>query len=324
MRDSKGLWSDGEINELHLAAGYEEEVAEAQHRSLVEDYGAPPFTVLDARQGYWKERKRQWLALGIVAEEGRGIEKATANAAHPDHYSHRGAKTGGSSFDPFLTELLCAWFCPAGGGVLDPFAGGSVRGIVTAKMGLRYTGIELREEQVAANIAQAKSIGLEPLWVCGDSARLDEYIGAGAKYDMIFTCPPYYNLEEYSGEEADGSAKQTYTQFLGWYLGIFQQAVKHLRANRFLVVVVGDLRDKRGCYRNFVFDSARCFLNCGLHYYNEAVFVTPIGSLPIRTAAAFPKGRKLGKGHQNVLVFYKGDPREIGKHFPREVQLAEL
>lgn len=42
------------------------------HRSLTETFGAPPFSVLDARQGYWQERKRQWLALGIKSEIGRG------------------------------------------------------------------------------------------------------------------------------------------------------------------------------------------------------------------------------------------------------------
>jgi hypothetical protein len=32
----------------------------------------PPFSVLDARQGYWQERKRAWLSLGIQSEVGRG------------------------------------------------------------------------------------------------------------------------------------------------------------------------------------------------------------------------------------------------------------
>jgi len=35
-------------------------------------YVIPPFSVLDARQGYWQARKRAWLALGIQSELGRG------------------------------------------------------------------------------------------------------------------------------------------------------------------------------------------------------------------------------------------------------------
>ena len=40
--------------------------------SLSDRFGIPPFSVLDARQGYWQERKRAWLALGIQSELGRG------------------------------------------------------------------------------------------------------------------------------------------------------------------------------------------------------------------------------------------------------------
>jgi len=40
----------------------------------------PPFSVLSARDGWWQERKRQWLALGIQSELGRG-DATHSNAA---------------------------------------------------------------------------------------------------------------------------------------------------------------------------------------------------------------------------------------------------
>jgi hypothetical protein len=43
------------------------------------------------------------------------------------------ASTCTSIFDPVLCEIAYRWFCPSGGTVLDPFAGGSVRGIVASK-----------------------------------------------------------------------------------------------------------------------------------------------------------------------------------------------
>jgi hypothetical protein len=45
---------------------------EEAKRTLAERFGVPPFSVLDARQGYWQERKRAWIALGIESELGRG------------------------------------------------------------------------------------------------------------------------------------------------------------------------------------------------------------------------------------------------------------
>jgi hypothetical protein len=44
-----------------------------KHDSLLGDkFLVPPFTVLSARDGWWQERKRAWLALGIQSELGRG------------------------------------------------------------------------------------------------------------------------------------------------------------------------------------------------------------------------------------------------------------
>lgn len=44
-----------------------------------------------------------------------------------------------------------------------------------------------------------------------------------------------------------------------------------------------------------------------MSFYNEAILVTAVGSLSIRAGRPFSASRKLGKTHQNVLVFLKGD-----------------
>jgi hypothetical protein len=49
--------------------------------SLAGRFLIPPFSVLNAREGWWQDRKRAWLALGIKSEEGRGGSDAKANAA---------------------------------------------------------------------------------------------------------------------------------------------------------------------------------------------------------------------------------------------------
>ena len=65
--------------EERYAAGFDEgpkpqtgDGAEGARATLAERFGVPPFSVLDARQGYWQERKRAWLGLGIRSELGRG------------------------------------------------------------------------------------------------------------------------------------------------------------------------------------------------------------------------------------------------------------
>jgi DNA modification methylase len=229
---------------------------------------------------------------------------------------------GTSIFDPVLCEIAYAWFCPPDGTILDPFAGGSVRGIVAAYLGRRYAGVELRPEQVQANIRQAEALELKPHWIMGDAANVKEL--AAGEYDFIFSCPPYYDLEVYSDLEGELSALPTYDDFIAQYRAIVADCVSMLKDDRFACFVVGDIRDKHGYYRNFVSDTIAAFQDADAMLYNEAILVTAVGSLPIRVGRQFEAGRKLGKTHQNVLVFVKGDWRKATEACgPVEVGMLE-
>lgn len=236
---------------------------------------------------------------------------------------HDGA-TGTSIFDPVLCELIYRWFCPPAGKILDPFAGGSVRGIVAGMLGYTYIGIELSKRQLEANRSQAKEIlknGQGRVkWIEGDARQIRKL--AEGQYDLIFSCPPYGNLEIYSDDARDLSTME-HEQFVGAYRQIIHDSTHLLKPDRFACFVVGDFRDKQGFYRNFVGETVRAFEDTGMKLYNEAILITAVGSLPIRVGTAFGKYRKLGKTHQNVLVFFKGVPKEIPKNFP-EVQVEDM
>ena len=59
--------------------------------SLAERFGIPPFSVLNAREGWWQDRKRAWLALGISSELGRGDQLIPngGGAASRERYAGR-------------------------------------------------------------------------------------------------------------------------------------------------------------------------------------------------------------------------------------------
>ena len=126
--------------------------------------------------------------------------------------------------------------------------------------------------------------------------------------DLLFSCPPYGNLERYSDDEADLSTMR-YPRFLQTYRQIIKESVALLRPDRFACFVVGDFRDTKGLQRGFVGDTIAAFRDAGAQLYNEAILVTSAGSLPIRVGKAFEVSRKLGRTHQQVLVFVKGDAR---------------
>ena len=306
-----------EADELDALLGNEEEGEEPEKGkgNLSDRFLVPPFSVLNAREGWWQNRKRAWLALGIKSEEGRDIAPTSVSKNTPEYMQGRGNNEGGSIFDPVLCELAYAWFSPPGGIVLDPFAGGSVRGIVASKLGRQYIGHELRQEQVAANQQQGSEIcgddAAPPAWICGDSRNIDQTC-ADVKADLVFSCPPYADLEVYSDDPKDLSTLG-YEQFREAYFEIIKKACALLKPDRFACFVVGEVRNKKGNYYDFVGDTIKAFRAAGLEYYNEAILVTAVGSLPIRAGKQFSASRKLGKTHQNVLVFVKGDGKRAAK-----------
>jgi len=231
--------------------------------------------------------------------------------------------SGTSIFDPVLCEIVYRWFCPVDGSVLDPFAGGSVRGIVAAMLGHKYFGIDLSSTQLKANREQWSIISQKsyandkptPIWKTGDARDIQKLVKE--KCDLIFTCPPYGNLEVYSDDERDLSQIDIYDDFIDEYAKIINKSCQRLNDNRFACFVVGDYRNKQGFYNNFPGDTIWAFREAGLELYNEAILVTAVGSLPIRVAGGM-KNRKLGKTHQNVLIFFKGDLGKIKDDFVDE------
>lgn len=272
----------------------------------------PPFTVLDGRSGEWQERKRAWISMGINGKDGRDAElfgfsesllKMQGGYFHQDGTKRDTADT--SVFDPVLCELAYRWFSPENGQIVDPFAGGSVRGIVAGALGRNYWGCDLRQEQIDANELQAKSIDpvITPKWVCGDSM---ETLPDAPLADMVFSCPPYGDLEVYSNNPNDLSNMEWHT-FVAAYKRIILRSVERMKQDSFACFVVGDFRDKKGHYRNFVSTTIEAFEECGARLYNEAILATSVGSAAMRVTKQFQSGRKMAKTHQNVLVFIKGD-----------------
>lgn len=294
----------------------------------------PPFTVLDSKTGRWQSRKRDWLYLGIESEVGRGNIHQSKNSCYTGASKWAGNRGGGyvdlsleqgtyedtsgtSVFDPVLCELVYSWFMPEKPslGILDPFAGGSVRGIVAGRLGYQYNGIELRQEQVEANVKQALEIPCSPNphWICGDSSQIEKMVGD--EYDLLFTCPPYWNLERYSDIPADLSTCDHWGEFADRYGRILNKSARRLKSERFAVVVVGNIRDKNGFIKDMRPVTAQAMKDAGFEFYNDFVLLTSIGSLPLRVNGQFSKGRKAGSAHQYVQVFFHGNPESIKRDF---------
>lgn len=337
------------------------EAADAERAivTLRDRFIVPPFSIFDTRTAWWQDRKRAWRAVGIRSEIGRGEDGdatkdgLTYSKTHqaPDVYRKKNEyedaigrpvtwdefyeacpnvklASNTSIFDPVITEMAVRWYSHEGDRILDPFAGGSVRGGVSALLGRKYTGVDLSERQIAANIANWAEIKKdpvsgekvpEPTWICGDSLNIKEL--AGGAYDMLLTCPPYADLEVYSKDERDLS-NMNYDDFSRTYCEIIKRAVSMLKENAFAVVVVGDVRDRKGAYRNFIGLTIDAFQRAGMTYYNEGILITSTGAAATVVNRQFANSRKLGKTHQNVLVFHdEGGIHSVNLDDPEETEV---
>jgi 1-aminocyclopropane-1-carboxylate deaminase/D-cysteine desulfhydrase-like pyridoxal-dependent ACC family enzyme len=213
-------------------------------------------------------------------------KQATLVTSKLDYHAHAPVTTlDGVALDP-IYEAKCLPYLQAGD--------------VLWCVGIRETATATAVDGMASHP--------DPVWLAGDSAS-ELPLRTDLDADLLFSCPPYADLERYSDDAADLST-MPYDDFLVVYRDIITKAAARLKDDRFAVWVVGDIRSKRtGNYRNFVSDTIAAFADAGMALYNEAILVTAIGSLAVRVGKQFTVARKLGKTHQQILVFLKGDAR---------------
>ncbi len=333
-----------DIGEIDDILGGEEDLDNSNNSndnnvvSLQEKFIIPPLSIFDTRLGYWQDRKRKWLDIGIKSEQGRDEDLTYAvSCQSPDIYAKKNAyedkighkvtmqefaeanpevklMTGTSIFDPVLCEVVYKWFSSENAQILDPFAGGSVRGVVASYINRKYTGFELRAEQVDANREQGNTLCAnalyKPTWINDDSCNIDKY---SIDADLVFSCPPYADLEVYSDNPADLS-NMPYPDFIKAYRKIIKNACDKLKNDRFACFVISEVRSKKGDYYNFVHDTIDAFLDAGCSYYNECILINAIASKAMACGRLFNTNRKIARVHQNILVFVKGDAKKATEY----------
>ncbi len=198
-----------ETRTRHKSENGHEEFLELQQQrmtsgtSLADRFIVPPFSILEAEQGYWQEKQTRWIP----------------------------------AFDPLLCEIVYGWHLAKNGGhVLDPF-GDSTRAIVAGCLGYDYTGFEPNRKKMTAYARRAALIQTKfpemrlPKWICADPTHLEEHLPTDEQYDLIFTDLPIYSIRELNGDYETRFKK------------IFGQAVARLKQNHFVVFIARGVHD---------------------------------------------------------------------------------
>jgi len=296
--------------------------------------------VWDSTKGLWLQMKKEWN--NRIEEAGKKF-----NVPNPKFASREGCWQGSSGManivlsnqevkddeiitnksktlngnasvlDPVACEVILKFFMPSDGRkVYNPFGGGVQMGFVSGYYGYDYLASEIRQNQCDANnkiCSDFKNVN----WIKSDTSK---YI-PDEKFDLIFSCPPYYKVEkyiDYDGKSPEGeiNSLDTYEQFRDTLFKGYENAIGVLNDDCFFVVMVGDSRDSSGAYYGVEAEHELFFKNHGFKIYNK---ITYLESEFTRRATAKKtlNTRKFPKSEQKILVFYKGNTDHIKDKYPK-------
>ena len=221
-----------------------------------------------------------------------------------------------SVLDPTACEIILRMFMPKNGcRVYNPFGGGVQMGFVTGASGFEYLASEIRQNQCDVNNAICQDF-VNVKWLKSDTSKFTPK----QKYDLIFSCPPYYKVEkyiDYDGKSPEGelNSLSSYAEFRDMLFEGYKNAIKVMNDNTFFVVMTGDSRDKNGAYYGCEAEHELFFKEQGLHIYNRIVYLE---SEFTRRAQAKKTlhNRKYPKSEQKIFCFYKGDISKIKDLYP--------
>lgn len=249
-----------------------------------------------------RRQVRDWRRL--TDETGHSGERTAAMRA-----DHDSVYTGTHSVFP---APLMEWILLRYGGlptasngkpkVLDAFAGGPPRGVVSSVMGYSYHGVEIRQEQIDENVAVVNSLGLSNVhYHLGDARLLSEIPESG--FDCAVTCPPYYDLEVYSNHPADISTFRSYDEFNAAMALTAYGHFDKMKPGAFVCIVVGPFRNKKsGELIDFPAHTVQNFREAGFVFWQQIVLGKNFASAAKRSTNAW-RGLKLVPAHEFLQVF---------------------
>jgi hypothetical protein len=169
------------------------------------------------------------LKVGDPVTPRRVLRAVTANCRTP------------TAFRPTVAQYVYSTYCPPGGKVWDPCAGYGGRVLGAHVAGVRYVGTDVEPETIEGNRKLAEALGSDASLVLSPAEDFDP----GA-VDLVFTSPPYFDREHYSGRDAQSWVRyETQDAWVeGFLRPVVRTAYKALPLGGHLVLNIADIRKK--------------------------------------------------------------------------------
>jgi DNA modification methylase len=141
--------------------------------------------------------------------------------------------------------------------------------------------------------------------------------------DLVFTCPPYWDMEKYSKDENDLSTFKTYDEFLDGCNSRLELASQYLKDDGFLVVVLMDFR-RKGILHSWHTDTINHFHNnTDFKLYDTIIWeMSPAKRHPLYPQALL--NRRMLNAHEYCLVFNRKTQPELREFYDKKLEEDEI
>jgi DNA modification methylase len=273
---------------------------------FMDTYGIIPYSIWETDNPKFSNKILKFLKERSGESTREGTLKSFGGAGKNTAYT---ATT--SYFNPNLCKIVYSSYCPKNGWIFDPFSS-VVRPYVAKELGYNYIGCEIRKNECdkitsilkntfSSYIDYKNNVSVENIDCRNFSTEM--------KFDLIFTCPPYWNLEKYSNNPNDMSTIENYDVFLDEMKNVYKKCLSFMHDNSYACFVVSDFRDYSNGRKNinrlipFVADMIKTAENAGLVLYDKVILKKPMGTAPSRVKMW--NTRKTVRIHEELLVFKK-------------------
>lgn len=258
-----------------------------------EKYGFLPKSVL-----YFKKDNK--LTMGFL--DNQKLRK--------DNYENASSSSM-SEFNPDLCKFIIEYWSKPNDIILDPFHGWGTRACISKQLNRNYIGFDISQKTNKDVKELILKQVVSSMWFdVKDNVFIDLRCGDGLKLegindnsvDLIFTCPPYFNIEKYESCAGQLSDIEEYSEFLKKLGEGIKVGYNKLKPNKFCIYVVGDWR-KNDELVLFNQDVVKLHKEAGFKVHD--LLIHKLNSASVIGCGKWEEKGFVTKSHEYVLVFKK-------------------
>ena len=264
---------------------------------VIKKFGEVPTSIWTPDYGWGKHiieldsRKQQAMAKKKHEKMDYGNEKSwdskldgnskdeLAKAFGMSSQNVRGKQSGLSTFPPDLARRIVEFYSEKGDTVLDPCCGHNSRMQVTYEMERNYIGYDVCKEFMDFNRNIADEIqgkGEQAVLFAPKSTIIlreqssERMIEDDNSIDMVYTSPPYYDIEYYDEHPDQLGYGHTYDEFMEGITRLLSESFRVLKNDKYCVWNINDFR-KDGDYFMYHADIARAMERVGFKLWDIVI-----------------------------------------------------